>query len=123
MPTRSMRGSCPARLCLTQPMKAGSKQPGSSWSYPGKAGRQLHSLVPFRRERYSPPGVAGQSRIVAFLVINVGPARRASAILSASEAGNLLAGGWPRDLRAFSDVTATANVIAPRTNAIEIVGK
>src|SRR5215831_21245826 len=64
-----------------------SKHPGSSCGYPGTAGRQLHSFVPFRRTRYSPPGVAGQSRIVASFVMNGGPALRASAIFSLSVVG------------------------------------
>src|SRR6266404_602321 len=94
IPIRSIWGSSPARLCLTQLRKAGSKQPGSSCGYAGNAGRHAHSLVPLRSTRYSPPWVDGQSRMVAFLVMNAGPARNASATFSESVVGNLLAATW-----------------------------
>ena len=42
----------PAKLSFTHCMNTAPKQPGSSWEYPGNAGRQLHSLVPFRSTRY-----------------------------------------------------------------------
>jgi hypothetical protein len=47
-------------------------------------GRQVHSFVLLRRTRYSPLGDDGQSSSVASFVINVGPARSASVMFSAS---------------------------------------
>src|SRR5215471_18303456 len=87
MPTSFIWGACPARLSFIHCIKTLSKHPGSSCGYPGTAGRQVHSFVPLRRTRYSPPGVAGQSRIVAFFVMNGGPALRAPAIFSLSVVG------------------------------------
>jgi hypothetical protein len=88
------------RLCLTQLINAGSKQPGSSCEYPGKAGRHVQSFVPVRRTRYSPPSVDGQSRMVASLVMKEGPALKASAIFSASVAGSLFVAIWRLLVRA-----------------------
>jgi|SRR5215471_6110478 len=44
--------------------------------------------IPLRSTRYSPPGLDGQSRILASFVMKAGPARKASEIFSASVVGN-----------------------------------
>src|SRR5229473_5558495 len=87
MPTLCALGVRPARLSLMNCKKTWSKQPGSSCGEPGRPGRQVHLLELLRRTRYSPPGVDGQSSSVASLVTNWGPARKASAIFSASVMG------------------------------------
>src|SRR6185312_12793017 len=91
--------------------KIRSKHPGSSCGKPGGPGRQVHSVVPWRRTRYLPSGVDGQSRIVAFFVMKVGPALNASATLTASEGGCRWVAVW-------ADAVAT---VASASNAISFI--
>src|ERR1700733_11970500 len=49
IPTLFTLGVRPAMLSMKNCRRTWSKQPGSSWVVPGKPGRQVHPLVPARR--------------------------------------------------------------------------
>ena len=117
-----MCGSLPARLSLIHSIKARSTQPGSSCVYPGTPGTQVQSFVPFLKTLYVPAGDEGQSRMVALLVTNFGPARSASAITMCGGVAQLVrtpyhAGGCgfeSHEHRQFSYGTTTVTKISNR---------
>jgi len=78
----------PIRETVFDPLHRGLIQAhGFVMGYPGIPGRQVQSLLPARKTRYSALGAfgsVGQSAMTASLVMNGGPARRASASFSLS---------------------------------------